>query len=183
MRKGRRHSEETKKRIGDIQRGKKRGPLSLETRMKIALRLKGNKNNLGYVPGASTRELHRKRMLGTHPSEATKEKFRKIMTGKKGPLSRNWIDGRTGPNEIARGSKQNFEWRSACMIRDRYTCQKTKIKGGYLVVHHILNFSSHPDLRFDVNNGITLSRESHNLFHSIYGKKNNTREQLEEFLN
>lgn len=39
------------------------------------------------------------------------------------------------------------------------------------------------ELRIDVNNGITFCKDCHNLFHSMYGKKNVTKTQVEEFLN
>ena len=63
-----------------------------------------------------------------------------------------------------------------------FRAANTKIKGGDLAVHHINNFSSFPELRTSLENGITLSKESHELFHKIYGKKNNTKSQLEKFL-
>jgi len=37
--------------------------------------------------------------------------------------------------------------------------------------------------RTSIDNGITLSKEVHKEFHKRYGIKNNTREQLEEFIN
>ena len=66
--------------------------------------------------------------------------------------------------------------------RDNWTCQKYKTRGVKLHPHHILNFSSHPELRFDKDNGITLSEKAHWEFHKKYGCENNTREQLIEFL-
>ena len=74
-------------------------------------------------------------------------------------------------------------WREAVFARDNWTCQKTKIKGGKLHAHHIQNFAQFPELRTSIDNGITLSKEAHRGFHKRYGNKNNTKEQLEEFLN
>ena len=93
-----------------------------------------------------------------------------------------WKGGVTPEIIKLRTSTENDNWRNEVFIRDNYTCQKTGIRGGKLVVHHILNFSSYPDLRFDINNGITLSEKSHIDFHNKYGRINNTRKQLEEFL-
>ena len=66
--------------------------------------------------------------------------------------------------------------------RDNWTCQKYKIRGGKLHPHHIQNFAEHPELRFEVSNGITLSEKAHREFHKKYGKSNNTLEQLLDFL-
>lgn len=100
----------------------------------------------------------------------------------KGELNPQWKGGVTPLHNKVRASVEYKLWNNAVFARDGYTCQKTGIRGGKLVAHHILNFSSHPELRFAIDNGITLSRESHEEFHKIYGKKNNTRSQLEEFL-
>ena len=74
-------------------------------------------------------------------------------------------------------------WKESCIKRDNFTCQKTGQVGGQLQVHHIFNFADFPQMRTSIENGITLSKEAHALFHKIYGRKNNTRAQLEEFLN
>lgn len=79
-------------------------------------------------------------------------------------------------------------WRKCVFERDSYTCQKCgDNKGGNLNAHHILNYSEHENLRYEVSNGITLCEKCHsnkyeNSFHRIYGMTNNTKEQLEEFL-
>lgn len=73
------------------------------------------------------------------------------------------------------------KWRKEVFKRDNYTCQKTGIRGGKIHPHHIRNFIDYPKLRIDLDNGITLSEKAHREFHKIYGKKDNTQEQLEEF--
>lgn len=100
-----------------------------------------------------------------------------------GAENHNWKGGVTPIHNKIRSSIESKLFIQAVFARDGYVCQKTGVKGGKLTAHHILNFSSHPELRFAIDNGITLSIEAHDEFHKIYGKKNNTREQLEEFLN
>lgn len=93
--------------------------------------------------------------------------------------------GEGGLKEINHRIRDSLEiklWRKAVFQRDNYTCQKTGKRGGILEAHHILNFSRYPELRFAIDNGITLSKESHKEFHRIYGKYKNTKEQLIEFL-
>lgn len=101
------------------------------------------------------------------------------ISGKKSHL---WKGGITPINEKIRTSLEYKLWRKSCFIRDNFTDAKTGIQGGSLVVHHINNFADFPELRTSPENGITLSKESHKEFHKIYGKHNNTREQLEKFL-
>lgn len=91
--------------------------------------------------------------------------------------------GLTPLNEKIRKSLEMKLFKKACLERDNFTCQKTGKKGGKLEVHHINNFADFPELRTSIENGITLSIESHKEFHKKYGKRNNTYNQLIEFLN
>lgn len=106
-------------------------------------------------------------------------KPRPDMMGEKSP---NWKGGITPENVKVRNSIEYKLWLNSVFARDSFTCQKTGTRGGNLVAHHILNFASHPELRFAIDNGVTLSEKSHKEFHRKYGIKNNTAEQLEEFL-
>lgn len=65
--------------------------------------------------------------------------------------------------------------------RDNYTCQLSGQIGGNLVVHHLNGYNWYKEGRIDPNNAIALSEELHKLFHKLYGKGNNTKDQFEEF--
>lgn len=104
-----------------------------------------------------------------------------------GENASNWKGGITLENELLRRNSDYREWRKSVFERDGYTCQCCKEVGGNLRGHHILNWSSNKELRYDINNGITLCNKCHDLgqdnsFHNTYGTHNNTKEQLEEFL-
>ena len=104
-----------------------------------------------------------------------------------GEESANWRGGSTPELKRIRNSNQYQEWREFVFKRDDYTCQCCGKRGVTLNAHHIESFADNEDLRFDVNNGITLCEECHAIehpgsFHDLYGAYHNTREQLEEYL-
>jgi len=113
-------------------------------------------------------------------SDEIKQKIREAKIGDKNP---NWKGGITPEITKARNSFKMQLWREAVFVCYNYTCQKCGQKGGKLCVHHIFNFSTYLDLRFAIDNGITFCQKCHRKFHYIYGRKNNTQEQLDEFLN
>ena len=95
----------------------------------------------------------------------------------------NWKGGITPINQQIRGSLEYKLWSDSVWNRDKNCCQKCgENRVRYLVAHHILNFSSHIELRFAIDNGITFCRLCHKEFHHIYTKRNNTREQVVEFI-
>lgn len=77
----------------------------------------------------------------------------------------------------------NFnKWRKRIYKQDNYTCQKCFKTNTILHAHHIYNFLSYKELRFELFNGITLCERCHTFFHKTFGKINNNLIQLESFL-
>ncbi len=101
----------------------------------------------------------------------------------KGERSYRWKGGISPINNQIRGSLEYKLWSDSVWNRDNNCCQKCgENRISKLVAHHILNFSKYIELRFAIDNGITFCRDCHKKFHNQYGRKNNTKEQLTEFL-
>lgn len=81
-------------------------------------------------------------------------------------------------------SKEYFSWKNAVIDRDCKNCVCCGYYGTrrYLEAHHIESYSSNESLRLDLNNGITLCRKCHRVFHDNFGYGNNTRDQFNVFL-
>ena len=96
--------------------------------------------------------------------------FPKLSEAQKRRFSREkcpaWRGGITPINTIIRHSLEFKEWRKKIFERDNYTCQDCGAKSRierviYLHPHHIKSFAFFPELRFDVNNGLTLCEDCH----------------------
>ena len=162
---------------------------SKERAKKISKKLKGNKNCLGKKNALGYKHTKEwKKRMSKFSSNLMKEKWKddvfkiKMSKSQIGEKNYNWKGGITPENKRIHHSIEYRLWREAVFARDNWTCQKYGIKGGNLVAHHIQNFSKFPEIRFAIDNGITLSKKAHQEFHKKYGIKNNTKEQINEFL-
>jgi len=69
--------------------------------------------------------------------------------------------------EQKRNCPENYEWKKAVFDRDDGTCQKCGISKN-LEAHHILPWALFPELRFEVENGITLCKTCHKRYHFVW---------------
>lgn len=83
-----------------------------------------------------------------------------------GARNPRWKGGVSPENHRLRGSAEYAAWRLAVFARDCFACRCCgDARGGNLRAHHVKPFATHPDLRFDVDNGLTLCEPCHELEH------------------
>lgn len=86
----------------------------------------------------------------------TIETRKKISIATRGEKSHLWKGGLTEKNMLIRQGVEYRNWRNAVYKRDNYTCRICGQLRGELNAHHIKSFSEFPELRFDIENGVTL---------------------------
>lgn len=106
---------------------------------------------------------------------------------KSGENSPFWKGGIHPQIRVLREKKPYKDWRNSVFLKDNYTCQCCGDRGGKLNAHHIYPFSDYEELRFNVDNGITLCENCHSTkiegaFHNVYGTYNNTPDQLRTYI-
>ena len=172
---GRKLLEEHKRKIGK----------SMEKMWKTENMTERNKRISKKLEGRKLSDKH-KRNIGKagkgRKNPHTLEWNKKISEENKGVKSSQWKGGISPENKRIRMSIDFRLWREAVFARDNWTCQKCKKRGVILHPHHIQNFAQYPELRFAIDNGITFCEKCHREFHKIYGKKNNNKEQIENFI-
>ena len=122
--------------------------------------------NKGIAQSEETKEKIRQFNLGKKHSDETKEKIRNLNIGEKNPmfgkLGKNhpkWIKDRTKLKigKIKSYNTQYKYWMLEIKRRDNWKCRiQNQDCRGHLEAHHILPWRDYPELRYEINNGITL---------------------------
>lgn len=99
----------------------------------------------------------------TSPIKGVKRCFDCYKKYRVGDKHHNWIQDRTKLlRRQERGDSAYREWRRQVWLRDNFKCKiANQDCKGRLEAHHILNYRDYLELRYDVNNGITLCHAHH----------------------
>lgn len=81
----------------------------------------------------------------------------------------NWKGGQKRYKHLS-STVEYKKWRNDVFTRDDWTCKNCFRKGGYLEAHHIKSWAKFPELRFIVNNGLTLCLPCHQKTDNYKGK-------------
>ena len=105
-----------------------------------------------------------------------------------GENASNYNPNLTDEDRQGRRGMLYMAWINEVYKKDNYTCQYCGTKNGKgdkvnLNAHHKDGYHWCIERRIDISNGVTLCEDCHKLFHHIYGTRNNTEEQWEEFIN
>lgn len=125
-----------------------------------------SKAHKGIPETEASKQANSRGQIGKKMSEQSKQKISEAFTGEK---HWNWQGGK--PKLKRYGDPRYYPWQIAVFERDNFTCQHCGYQnthGDFLNAHHIQRWNDAPDLRFDVDNGLTLCRDCHKREH---GKK------------
>lgn len=149
---GKRHSEDTKRRMSEARRGI---VFSKEYREKLSKAKMGVK--MIYKNG------HPKGMLGKIRTIESRRKQSESMKGfNAGPKHYRWNPDREAVKRNLRNDGAYLQFVKEVKKRDGNICQrKNENCEGYNIVHHIKSWALHIGLRYKITNGITLCQSHH----------------------
>ena len=134
---------------------------SEESKLKIGLKSKGRR---AWNKGIAWSEEMKEKISQTNKRKGIEPKVKFIGRGKE---HWNWKKDRTQLkrfNDTAKDRRCSayIEWRKRVYERDNWKCRiSNKDCDGRIEAHHILGYTNNPELRFNLNNGITLYRFHH----------------------
>jgi len=137
--------------------------LSLEHKNNIS---KGNKGKHGHSVSLSAREKIRQFNLGKKYTIHTRNKMSNSQTSRYNKIGRKIYK-----RSFHVRDKQYLKWRSDVFTRDNWTCMTCGVRGCYLEAHHIKSWTHFMDLRYKLENGVTLCLECHKLTDNYKNKK------------
>lgn len=142
FKKGHKHSPET---IEKIRQSKLKNP---------------NRYWLGKKRSKETNEKISVKLQGRKLSYETRIKMSFAQSGEK---HSQWIKDRT---KLSKKQERNDvaykEWRKQVWARDKWKCRISDQNcSGRIEAHHILGWTKYPELRYEINNGITLCHAHH----------------------
>lgn len=183
---GRKHTDETKQKIKDTWHNT-HPPLSEETKAKMSEAHRGKKRSEDFCKKLSERTTGKQYALGRKHTEDEKRRIGASQKGKAvsedvkqklrdawarnrenriGYKAPSWKGGVTPEHINIRNSVEMERWRISVFERDDWRCQECGKRGnGELHAHHIQSFSEYPQLRFVLDNGITVCRDCHMKIH------------------
>lgn len=148
--------------------GWKLSQVSQESKIKMSLASKGKPKSAKHIKNM------KKALKGIKKPKWSKERKIESSINRKGEKCYwLWKGGITPLNKLARKSIEWKLWHSDVFERDNWTCQTCGARGIYLEVHHIKSWSKFPELRYVLENGVTLCRECHKLTDNFCGRKTN----------
>lgn len=118
-----------------------------------------------------TREKISRTLRKKYTSPSYKEMVMKAQFRLSGKKHWNWKGGISPVNQKERKSETYKVWRLAVFRRDLYHCRICK-ENTALVAHHIICWSIDNEKRYDLDNGITLCENCHEIIH-LYLKEIN----------
>ena len=136
--------------------------LSDEVRAKISASKKGYGSFTGKRHSEETKKKISEAKRGT-PNPFKGKKWPE-MTGKNNP---KWVGDRSklkryGDANRDRRSPAYADWRNRVWARDKHKCKiANKDCHGRIESHHILGWTEYVELRYEINNGITLCHAHH----------------------
>ena len=102
---------------------------------------------------------------GKKHTNFSKQKMRAAKLGIVGPAHPLWKGGRDSRHDEMRRDPYK-KWRQAVFERDNYTCQECGQMGCVLNAHHIQSWKDFPELRYDIDNGVTVCVSCHYKIHT-----------------
>lgn len=87
----------------------------------------------------------------------------------RGVNNKAWRGGMRQLRARVMSTREYKNWRKQVLTRDQRTCQQCGSKR-HLHAHHVLFLSTHPELMFDVDNGLTLCHPCHDNLHAEAGR-------------